>query len=125
VYGLYSGNERPGEEVYVKLRDLVDIDAPRRLANVLKVTVKPGTDPSKIDARFLQTFSGDLSMMRSADQRSLVFTMKSRSETAIRERAVGQAREIILRRVDELGLREAAVSTRDEDIIVEVPGEDQ
>jgi preprotein translocase subunit SecD len=51
--------------------------------------------------------------------------MKSQSETAIRERAVGQAREIILRRVDELGLREAAVSTRDEDIIVEVPGEDQ
>src|SRR5690606_37474071 len=46
-------------------------------------------------------------------------------ESGIRERAVGQAREIILRRVYELGLREAAVSTRDEDIIVEVPGEDE
>ena len=125
AYGLHTGTERPGEEVYVKLRELVDIDAPRRPANVLRVTVKPGADPTKIDARLLQTFSGDLSMSRSGDQRSIVFTMKSRSETAIRERAVGQAREIILRRVDELGLREAAVSTRDEDIIVEVPGEDQ
>lgn len=125
AYGLHSGTERPSEDVYVKLRQLVDIDAPRRPANVLRVTVKPGADPSKIDARLLQIFSGDLSMSRTGDQRSIVFTMKSRSETAIRERAVGQAREIILRRVDELGLREAAVSTRDEDIIVEVPGEDQ
>ena len=38
---------------------------------------------------------------------------------------MAQAKEIILRRVDELGLREASVSTRDEDIIVEVPGEDE
>ncbi len=125
VFGLHSGTERPSEEVYVKLRELVDIEAPRRPANILRVTVKPAADPSKIDSRFLQTFSGDLSMTRSADQRTLVFSMKSESETAIRERAVSQAREIILRRVDELGLREAAVSTRDEDIIVEVPGEDQ
>lgn len=125
VFGLHTGTERPGEEVYVKLRDLVDLDAPRRPANILKLTIKPSADPSKVDARFLQTFSGDLSMTRSADARTLVFTMKSRSESAIRERAVSQAREIILRRVDELGLREAAVSTRDEDIIVEVPGEDQ
>src|SRR5690606_3107280 len=33
-----------------------------------------------------------------------------------------QAKETINRRVDELGLREASVTTRDEDIIVEVPG---
>jgi len=125
AYGLYKGNERPGEDVYTKLKELVEIDAPRRPVNILKISVKPGADPSKIDARFLQTFSGDLSTSRTADQRSLTFTLKSRSESAIRERAVGQAREIILRRVDELGLREAAVSTRDEDVIVEVPGEDQ
>lgn len=125
VYGLHTGSDRPSEEVYIKLRDLVDIEAPRRPANILRVVVKPSADPSKIDARFLQTFAGDLSLTRSADQRTLTFTMKSQSESSIRERAVAQAREIILRRVDELGLREAAVSTRDEDVIVEVPGEDQ
>src|SRR5262249_61544244 len=38
---------------------------------------------------------------------------------------VGQAKDIVHRRIDELGLREAAVSTRDEDIIIEVPGEDE
>jgi preprotein translocase subunit SecD len=46
-------------------------------------------------------------------------------ESQIRESAVAQAKEIILRRVDDLGLREASVSTREEDIIVEVPGQDE
>ena len=46
-------------------------------------------------------------------------------ESRIRERAVNQAKDTINRRVDELGLREAAVTTRDEDIIIEVPGEDE
>src|SRR5690606_6593428 len=46
-------------------------------------------------------------------------------ESGIRERAVAQAKDIILRRVDSLGLREASVSTRDEDIIIEVPGQDE
>src|SRR5690606_11545122 len=85
----------------------------------------PGADPSKIDARFFEQFSGDLSYSRSADQREISFEIREATESSIRERAVAQAREIILRRVDELGLREASVSTRDEDIIVEVPGEDE
>ncbi len=122
VYGLHEGNDRPSEEVYTKLREKVELEAPRRPANVVRVNVKPGTDPGKIDARFLAQFQADLGYTRSDDQRALTFTIRTTTETGIRDRAVGQAREIILRRVDELGLREAAVSTRDEDIIVEVPG---
>jgi len=122
VYGLHEGTDRPSEETYTKLREQVDIEAPRRPANIVRINVKPGFDPGKIDARFLQMFQADLGYTRSDDQRSLVFTIRTKTETGIRDRAVGQAREIILRRVDELGLREAAVSTRDEDIIVEVPG---
>lgn len=122
MFGLHEGNDRPSEETYAKLRDLVEIEAPRRPANVIRINVKPGADPGKIDARFLQQFQSDLGYTRSDDQRSLTFTIRTRTETGIRDRAVGQAREIILRRVDELGLREAAVSTRDEDVIIEVPG---
>ncbi len=125
LYGLHQGNDRPTEQTYTKLREKVDVRAPRRPANVIQIDVKPGADPSKIDARFLGQFIGDLSYTRSSDKRQLVFTIKNSTETGIRERAVGQAREIILRRVDELGLREAAVSTRDEDVIVEVPGSRQ
>ncbi|HMA97151.1 MAG TPA: protein translocase subunit SecD, partial [Polyangiaceae bacterium] len=122
VYGLHDGSDRPSEETYTKLRDLVEIEAPRRPANVIRINVKPGADPGKIDARFLQQFQSDLGYTRGDDGRTLVFTIRSSTETGIRDRAVGQAREIILRRVDELGLREAAVSTRDEDVIIEVPG---
>ena len=125
VLGLHEGDEVPSDEVYAKLREKVEIEAPRQPANVIRVKVKEGTDPGKLDDRFLERFRSELSFTRTADQRTFEFKIKSSVETQIRERAVGQAKEIIGRRVDELGLREAAVSTRDEDIIVEVPGEDE
>jgi preprotein translocase subunit SecD len=125
VFGLHQGDEVPPDEVYTKLRDKVEIEAPRMPANLIRVTVKPGADPSKLDERFLERFRGELAFTRSPDQRNLEFKIKSSIESEIRERAVAQAKEIIGRRVDVLGLREAALSTRDEDIIIEVPGEDE
>ncbi len=125
LFGLHQGDDAPSDEIYAKLRDKVEIDAPRRFANVIQVKVKEGTDPTKLDDRFLEKFRGELSFTRTPDQRQLEFKIRTSVETQIRERAVGQAKEIIGRRVDELGLREAAVSTRDEDIIVEVPGQDE
>ena len=64
------------------------------------------------------------SMQRTGDA-AATFKIRADVETGIRERAVNQAKETIGRRVDELGLREAAVTVRDEDIIIEVPGEDE
>lgn len=125
VFGFIKEDEVPTDEVYAKLREKLDIEAPRTPANIIRVTVKPGTDPTKLDDRFLERFRGELAFTRTTDQRNLEFKVKTSVETSIRERAVGQAKDIIARRVDELGLREAAVSTRDEDIIVEVPGEDE
>jgi preprotein translocase subunit SecD len=125
VLGLIKEDEVPTDEIYTKLRDMVEIEAPRTPANVIRVKVKPGTDPTKLDERFLERFRSELAFTRTTDQRNLEFKVKTSVETSIRERAVGQAKDIIARRVDELGLREAAVSTRDEDIIVEVPGEDE
>ena len=123
IYGLHSGDELPSEESLVKLREKVAIEAPRTPANVVRFDVKD--DPSKIDERFVEKFRSDLTYTQSDDKRSWVFRVRETSETTIRERAVAQAKEIILRRVDDLGLREASVSTRNEDIIVEVPGEDE
>ncbi|HEY3498472.1 MAG TPA: protein translocase subunit SecD [Polyangiaceae bacterium] len=125
IYGLHQGEDRPTEETYTKLREKVEIEAPRRPAGILRLKLSPSADPTKIDERFLERFRAELSYTRSQDQRNYEFRIRSSVESGIRERAVGQAREIINRRVDELGLREAAVSTRDEDIIVEVPGEDE
>ena len=125
VYGLQEDDERPTEQTIDKLRSLVLVEAPKDNAEVLRIIVQPGSDPSKLDTRFLTLFSRELSYSRSEDQRELDFRMRDTVKSSIRDRAVSQAREIVLRRVDELGLKEAAVSTRDEDIIVEVPGEDE
>lgn len=124
LYADHSGDDPPSEETLARLREKVDLSAPRRPAQIIRLTVKEGADPSKIDARFRDLFKPDVET-RVIDARTFEFSIRQAAETQIRERAVSQAREIILRRVDELGLREAAVSTRDEDIIVEVPGEDE
>ncbi|HEY6562561.1 MAG TPA: protein translocase subunit SecD [Polyangiaceae bacterium] len=124
AFALHSGDDRPSEEVYKKLREKVTLEAPRRPANRIVVTFKNPADASKIDARFRDEFRADLGDPVVSGP-TFTFTLREASETAIRESAVNQAKDIILRRVDELGLREAAVSTRDEDVIVEVPGEDE
>lgn len=125
VFGLHTGDELPSDEVYKKLREKVEINSPRSPVDEIRLQLKEGADPSKLDERFLEKFRSEMSFTRTADQRSYTFKIKPSVGSQIRERAVGQAREIILRRVDELGLREASVSSRDEDIIVEVPGEDE
>jgi preprotein translocase subunit SecD len=125
LFGLHQGDSPPSEEVYQKLREKIDLEAPRQPANLIHLKLKPGVDPGKIDERFLSQFRAELGYTRSQDQRTYEFQIRTTVQSSIRERAVSQAREIILRRVDELGLREAAISTRDEDIIVEVPGEDE
>lgn len=125
LFDLHQGDERPTEEVYVKLREFVTLTPSKADASAMTLVLKPETDVNKIDGRFLSQFSGDLSYKRSGDQRQYDFELKESASSEIRETAVAQAKEIVLRRVDELGLREAAVSTRDEDIIVEVPGTDE
>ncbi len=125
IFELHSGDERPGEEVYAKLRDKVSMDKPAGEVRAIKLTLKDPASASKIDAPFLQSFATELTFAQSADQLVYTFRLRNSVETQIRESAVAQAKEIIMRRVDELGLREAAVSTREEDIIVEVPGQDE
>ena len=100
LYGVRKGDERPTEQELEALRKLVEVDAPRNATDTVVFRVKEGADPSKIDARFLQNFSGDMSYSRSGDQRTLTFRLREKAKSSIRDRAVGQAREIILRRVD-------------------------
>lgn len=125
VFDLYEGDDRPGEEVYAKLREVLTLSTSRADAASITLQLKPETDVNKIDGRLLNLFAGDLAYSRSQDQRQYEFKLKESASSEIRQTAVAQAKEIVLRRVDELGLREASVSTRDEDIIVEVPGTDE
>ncbi len=92
LLGLHSGDEVPSEETYVKLREKVKLEAPRRPANVIKLTLLGDTDPNVIDSRFLDRFRGDLTFSQSADKKTWNFRIKEESETGIRQRAVNQAR---------------------------------
>ena len=125
LFELHSGDERPGEEVYAKLREKVSLEKPASDPRALTLSVKDAADQGKIDTPFLQQFASELTYSQSSDGRTYTFRLRNSVETQIRESAVGQAKEIISRRVDDLGLREAAVSTREEDVIVEVPGQDE
>ncbi|MBM4361239.1 MAG: protein translocase subunit SecD [Deltaproteobacteria bacterium] len=125
VLGLHSGDERPGDAILEKVREKVTLTPSREDVGRIRLEVKDPAEAAKVDARFLERFQGELAFSRSDDQRVLEFRMKESVASQIRERAVGQAKDIVHRRIDEMGLREASVSTRDEDIIIEVPGEDE
>ncbi|HEY6726317.1 MAG TPA: protein translocase subunit SecD [Polyangiaceae bacterium] len=124
IYLGHTGEEAPSDELLQKLSAKVELTKPRTDANSILLHVKDGTDASKIDARFRDLFKPDLEA-KAIDKTHFEFSIRESAGSGIRERAVAQAREIILRRVDQLGLREASVSTRDEDIIIEVPGENE
>jgi preprotein translocase subunit SecD len=125
AFGLHSGDELPSEEALAKLREKVTVTAPHRPANEITLVLKDAADSAKLDDRFFEKFRSDLSYTQSADKKTWTFQVRENAESTIRQRAVAQAREIIHRRIDDLGLKEASVSSRDEDVIVEVPGEDE
>jgi len=88
---------------------------------VLMIVFKNADDVKLIDDRFTKKFT-ELAQVKSNKPGRVTFKIRSGIESETRERAVTQAKETVNRRVDELGLREASVTTRDEDIIIEVPG---
>ena len=123
-FGHHEGDDRPDEAAYVKLNEQVRISLPKAEPDAIVLEFASAADAAKADEQFRAQFN-DLTFKISSDQKTATFAMRDNVATEIRVKAVEQAREIILRRVDELGLKEAAVSTRDEDIIVEVPGTDE
>jgi preprotein translocase subunit SecD len=124
IYVGHKGETAPSDDLLLQLAKKVELIKPKGEADLVRVHVLEGADPGKIDARFRDLFKPDF-QPKVLDSRNIEFNVREEAESQIRERAVAQAKEIILRRVDEMGLREASVSTRDEDIIVEVPGEDE
>src|SRR5690606_4241726 len=95
LFDLHTGDERPTEEVYAKLRELVEIETSRTDPSQINLRVKEGVDPARIDGRFLNLFAGDLAFSRSDDQRQYEFNLKEDAASEIRTTAVAQAKEII------------------------------
>ena len=123
VFALHSGEGRVTRDELAKLDALVHASQPE--AALIRLKFKDPGDKSKIDDRFTRKFLGELAESQGPGDDEVTFKIRGDVESQIRERAVAQAKDTVLRRVDELGLREAAVTTRDEDIIVEVPGSNE
>jgi preprotein translocase subunit SecD len=120
AYKIHTGEGLLKQPELKQLEEKVHIYTPE--SALLRVKFKDPADAAKmIDERFQKKFAQELSMQKGAEGEH-VFKLRAEVETQTRDRAVTQAKDTVLRRVDELGLREASVTTRDEDIIVEVPG---
>jgi preprotein translocase subunit SecD len=122
-FGFHSGEARVTRDELAKLEDKVRVSQPETA--LIRLQFKDKNDKSKIDDRFAKKFLGELAETQGPGENEVTFKIRADVESQIRERAVAQAKDTVSRRVDELGLREAAVTTRDEDIIVEVPGTDE
>jgi preprotein translocase subunit SecD len=124
TYDFHKGDGLLRREEVAKLDEKVKISFGTE-TSVLRVIFKDPADVAKIDERFAKKFTQELSQQKGKDPGEVVFKIRTDVETQIRERAVNQAKDTIIRRVDALALREASVTVRDEDIVVEVPGKDK
>lgn len=88
-----------------------------------RLTFSSEADVAELD-RDMVTSWGDLrESARAAD--SVTLALRDDSIERLRTTAVDQARETISNRIDEMGVREASVSVREENIVVELPGASQ
>jgi preprotein translocase subunit SecD len=85
-----------------------------------RVVFNRSEDVGTLDRELIRSF-GDL-REAGRTERSVLLELRDEHIEALRETAVEQARETITNRIDEMGLREAAVMTRDTDIVIELPG---
>jgi preprotein translocase subunit SecD len=125
TFGYAPEGSFPTNEQLAKISEKARVEKPRDDASKLVVTFNADDDAAKINDDFLARFVRELDVLRSGDKKTLTFRIKKDVENQVRDQAVAQAKDKILRRVDSLGLKEASVSTRDEDIVVEVPGNDR
>lgn len=123
--GFHTGDKAPTVEELGKLPQKVRIEKSREHAGTITLTFNDAADEAKINEEFLKKFIGELQLQRSADRKKVTFRIKGDVESSIRSNAVTQAKETVHRRIDSLGLKEANLTSRDEDIIIEIPGDDE
>jgi preprotein translocase subunit SecD len=123
--GFHTGDKPPTVEELGKLPEKVGIEKSREHAGSIVLHFGDPADAAKVNDEFLKKFLTELQLQRSADQKTITFRIRGEIESSIRDKAVAQAKDTVHRRIDSLGLKEANVTVRDEDIIIEIPGDDE
>ena len=124
AYKIHSGEGILTRDEVKKLSEKVTVSTPES-ALIKLVFTDPADIAKMLDERFNKKFGAELTRQPGGPPNEVTFKIRAEVESQIRERAVAQAKDTVSKRVDEMGLREASVTIRDEDIIVEVPGQDQ
>ncbi len=85
-----------------------------------RLTFNEASEVALLDRDLINSFGDVRESARTAT--AVTLEMRSDAMERLREQAVDQARETVANRIDELGLREAGVMARDENIVIELPG---
>ncbi|MFO0593029.1 MAG: protein translocase subunit SecD [Polyangiaceae bacterium] len=126
TFGYHEGDKTaPTVAEMAKLSEKVKIDKSRDQVDAIVLTFKDAADAAKVDDAFVKKFLVELNVLRAADKKTITFRLKSEKESEIRDRAVALAKETVQRRVDGFGVKEVGIASRDEDIILEIPGENE
>ncbi|MEZ4310540.1 MAG: protein translocase subunit SecD [Polyangiaceae bacterium] len=125
AFGFHEGDKAPTIAEMAKLTEKLTITRPRDRADEIVLTFKDSADRAKVDDEMLKRFTTELNVLRASDEKTITFRIKSEKETEIRDRAVALAKDTVQRRVDGFGVKEVGIASRDEDIILEIPGENE
>lgn len=121
--GLAAGDTATVDEM-AELKQHMMLSKPRTKVGTVIVRFNKVEDAKKvINEKFLGNYLRELRVVPNKDGQTFTFQIRNDVEVETREKAVTQAKETILRRIDGMGVKEASVSSRDEDIIVEIPGQ--
>ena len=121
-YGFVAADKQATVDDLKKLVGKVRVEKSREHAGTLFINFEDAADADKVNDEFMRPFQ-EMQRQFSSDRKRVTLRIKGDVETEIRSKAVAQAKETVLRRVDSMGLKEAGVTTRDEDIIIEIPGD--
>jgi preprotein translocase subunit SecD len=119
--GVCTSDEPVTREQRDRLREKVTV---RNVGDrAIGVTFVNAADLAKIDQAFIEK----LVDVRETSREGRVVTLEMRADRLenIRDLAVEQAKQTVSNRIDELGLRETNITSRDNDIIIEIPGADE
>ncbi len=123
-YGFVEQDKQATPDDLKKLVGKARVEKSRDQAGTLFITFEDAADADKVTDEFMRPFQ-EMQRQFSSDRKRVTLRIKGDVETDIRTKAVTQAKETVNRRVDSLGLKEAGVTTRDEDIIIEIPGDNE
>jgi preprotein translocase subunit SecD len=123
--GISEGDGYASKDQLDKLSERVKLEKPRD--DVSKVTIRFSNDEdaAKVNDEFLARFTREFNVLRGADRKVVSFQIKGEEVDRVRSESIAQAKDKIHRRIDSLGVKEASIASRGDDVVVEVPGDDR